>query len=628
MGSASMARHLCRQAILLAAFAALVPPPAHAAELHGAGAHVLATWQPLDDRNHPVRGALLGGGALGRPFALAPGLALVEAAVVGPNGDAAVVWSQLKPTGDEDYQSRLFVTVGRAGGRFELPVGLTSFQDEAPDAAAAVSGRGDVLVTWTDDRLRLLSAFRPAGGGFGPPTEVTRELGGAELALEDSGAAVAVANARDADPSRPSVQVRAVRRSPDGRWGSQFTVSDPADDESHLTGVAATAEGQAIAVWTVGDPYGGDSVKLAESVPGGGFTAPVTVATRDHPNFGVVGGPAAAAANGRAAVAWFSPHGMHVAAREAPGPFGAAELVAPIPDDEDVLFPELVDLALGPDGDAGLVWIDHDAVRAAHRPAGAAFGRPVRLGRAVATNPPRAPSVAIGPDRRALVAWEEFDLERVHQLTRTLGPDGAGGRREFASSRPWVRQDAPSGCFPRRGRTVARNGRAHVFRMRVRSEGDLLFGCLLASGAYEELSFNAFRAVDLTGPLVAFAEETCRGTDGCSTELRVRDLRSFAGISRLAELGPGEHPQLGSIRLKPNGAVAWIACPGDRGASFGSNRLCRRPGVLARVYAMHASVERERLLAVGRRIDPASLRLSGSLLTWRDGRRVRRARLR
>ena len=80
--------------------------------------------------------------------------------------------------------------------------------------------------------------------------------------------------------------------------------------------------------------------------------------------------------------------------------------------------------------------------------------------------------------------------------------------------------------------------------------------------------------------------------------------------------------------MKPNGAVVWIACPGDRSESFGSNRLCRRPGPVARVYAMHANDERERLLATGRAIDPASLRLSGSRLTWRDGRGMRGATLR
>ncbi len=80
--------------------------------------------------------------------------------------------------------------------------------------------------------------------------------------------------------------------------------------------------------------------------------------------------------------------------------------------------------------------------------------------------------------------------------------------------------------------------------------------------------------------------------------------------------------------------MAWIACPGTSSPSNSQNRQCRRPGPLARVYAADAQYPQEeddgrtRLLASGHRIDPSSLRLKGSRLTWRDGGRLRSATLR
>jgi hypothetical protein len=70
-----------------------------------------------------------------------------------------------------------------------------------------------------------------------------------------------------------------------------------------------------------------------------------------------------------------------------------------------------------------------------------------------------------------------------------------------------------------------------------------------------------------------------------------------------------------SVVVKPNGAVAWIGVA----SSIISHR--------SQVEVDAASGASSRVLERGSRIDPHSLRLRGSLLTWSDGGRTRSASL-
>jgi hypothetical protein len=136
---------------------------------------------------------------------------------------------------------------------------------------------------------------------------------------------------------------------------------------------------------------------------------------------------------------------------------------------------------------------------------------------------------------------------------------------------------------------------------------------------------------DAGGDLVAVARNFGPG----SADLAVRDMRDpESGINRTAELvQEGAKHTTGGLmvaaRLRRNGAVAWIACPssGRPGQTFAR---CRRVGGMTKLlYAWHAAPgSKPRLLDRGSSIRPGSLRLRGSALSWRHGRRVGHARLR
>jgi hypothetical protein len=79
--------------------------------------------------------------------------------------------------------------------------------------------------------------------------------------------------------------------------------------------------------------------------------------------------------------------------------------------------------------------------------------------------------------------------------------------------------------------------------------------------------------------------------------------------------------------LKSNGAVASIDCP-DVGPNDSSRACGRAGGSKKRVRLWNAGAARPRLVDAGRGIDPRTLKLRGSRLTWKHGRRLRHAVLR
>jgi hypothetical protein len=82
------------------------------------------------------------------------------------------------------------------------------------------------------------------------------------------------------------------------------------------------------------------------------------------------------------------------------------------------------------------------------------------------------------------------------------------------------------------------------------------------------------------------------------------------------------------VVLKSNGAVAWVSCS-TLNPSYGAIHSCTaRSGKRKRVYAFDRRGARPRLLDVSKRIDPATLTLRGSRLTWRRNGKLQAARLR
>jgi hypothetical protein len=145
--------------------------------------------------------------------------------------------------------------------------------------------------------------------------------------------------------------------------------------------------------------------------------------------------------------------------------------------------------------------------------------------------------------------------------------------------------------------------------------------------------------VDLDGTVAAYAiddfsDEDVPGTHVTSVE--VQDLRrpGDAHVIFYGYADPEGTSKVASIRVRRSGAVAWIACRSTAGANrdlvSGPRERCQRPGVMSWVFARQsdASDIRAVLLDRGRGIDPDSLRLRGSDLTWHHGDTVRNGSLR
>jgi hypothetical protein len=116
--------------------------------------------------------------------------------------------------------------------------------------------------------------------------------------------------------------------------------------------------------------------------------------------------------------------------------------------------------------------------------------------------------------------------------------------------------------------------------------------------------------VAVAGLLVALASERC-GVDTGSTVVQVKLLpaaRTLISHIALASPGPESYTSVGSIVIAGSGAVAWIAHGGSIIAQHSVSEVVAET-------ASHGI----RVLDHGAGIVLASLRLSGSRISWRDG---------
>ena len=141
-------------------------------------------------------------------------------------------------------------------------------------------------------------------------------------------------------------------------------------------------------------------------------------------------------------------------------------------------------------------------------------------------------------------------------------------------------------------------------------------------------------AMDLAGRLLAYAIDS-NSIDGPSnTSIIVRDLSQgprFDDTVLDVSAKTSETqlaPKIGSLVANPGGGVAWISCPQAPRVDGTRGPTCLRPGHPDHVFKVDSGTKRRRLLSSGSDIDPGSLRLRGSRLTWRQGGRTRSATLR
>jgi len=180
---------------------------------------------------------------------------------------------------------------------------------------------------------------------------------------------------------------------------------------------------------------------------------------------------------------------------------------------------------------------------------------------------------------------------------------------------------ARAACGPAAARTLAANGLARVYE-----DGGAVYGCARGAGrSYRlgsaERSLREGRAapVALAGVLAAYGLASF-GVDTGSSLVVVRRLSDGRRLKTLAALtrsaGPESFTTVSSVVVRTDGAVAWIATARSI-ISHGTE------------IEVHRSDSRGRaLLAASSRVVPGSLRLRGSLLSWREGGTTRTTRLR
>ena len=174
-------------------------------------------------------------------------------------------------------------------------------------------------------------------------------------------------------------------------------------------------------------------------------------------------------------------------------------------------------------------------------------------------------------------------------------------------------------CGPASGHTVASDASARVYE-----SGGHVFGCAKGHASYRlgNARFcnntNLISPVRVAGTLAAYGDETC-GVDTGSTTVIVRVLTNDRKIAEQSAItGPGlveSYTTVTSLVLKSTGAVAWIA----------SERSVVGHG--SKIEVESRVGKRFTLLDSGSTIAPASLRLRGSTLSWRDGSSVRTGHL-
>ena len=172
-----------------------------------------------------------------------------------------------------------------------------------------------------------------------------------------------------------------------------------------------------------------------------------------------------------------------------------------------------------------------------------------------------------------------------------------------------------TGCRSQRAQTDFQNDEGRAFEQ-LRYDADNLefipfaYACLFSTNKRVRLGANG-ESTELTlprvaGPYAAFAVADCPGAN-CYSTVVVRNLRNGRLVKNLDATktsfgAPGESVYVTDLELKPNGSLGWLA----QLSSYTTNTI--------EVVAVDTSGRR--LLDSGSDVDPESLALDGSTLSW------------
>lgn len=197
-------------------------------------------------------------------------------------------------------------------------------------------------------------------------------------------------------------------------------------------------------------------------------------------------------------------------------------------------------------------------------------------------------------------------------------------------------------CYPRHSRTVLQTRHLRVYAVPDRGRGRsfALQACDLAAPSQVSLDDPggdeyAFLppALRVNGAVIGWATEVCDPDLGCATTVHAFQLAPGARPTADGLAGPKGHRivKLGSLVVRRDAALAWIACPERRPSALYGRRSpnCLHAGDRDYVLRQKAASREREVLDVGRKIDPSSLRLLGhGHISWVHAGRRRTATLR
>lgn len=170
-------------------------------------------------------------------------------------------------------------------------------------------------------------------------------------------------------------------------------------------------------------------------------------------------------------------------------------------------------------------------------------------------------------------------------------------------------------CGPAQARTLASSRQARVY-----ARNGTVYGCAgkpqYRLGSVREQCSPCFDLVAVSGTVAAYAS-TIIGYDSAVARVTVRSLedgeRLFDSPAMRADPRAEPDESVGSLVAKRDGHVAWIVV--SRGIGGPSHRIVK-------VHRGDVVLDR------GRTIHPDSLKLHGTLLSWKHGTQTRTATLR
>jgi Divergent InlB B-repeat domain len=397
----------------------------------------------------PVASATADGPAFGTPVDLS---ALSQDAAhphvaFDPSGNALAVWQRSNGT-DVLIQDSL----RSSGGAFAAPLDVSATGGSAQDPRVAVDGSGNALAVWersNGTNFIVQSSFRPAGGVFAAPVDLSatgKDAGNPEVAFDGSGNAVAVWARFDGSNNI----VQSAFRPAGGAFAAPVDIS-ATGQSALLPKVKFDSSGNALAIWS--RLNGTNEIVQSSFRPAGGsFATPVDLSATGQDAFDP---QVAFDASGNALAVWRRFNGsndiVQSAFRPAGGVFGAGVDVSAT--GGSASSPQV---AFDPSGNALAVWHrfsgGHFIVQDSFRPAGGVFAAPLDL--SATGQDASEPQVAFDPSGDALAVWDRSDGSN-NIVQRAFRP--AGGAFEAPLDLSAALRDAiePQVAFDAFGNAIA-----------------------------------------------------------------------------------------------------------------------------------------------------------------------------